>query len=151
VLLERVQPVVMTFSDGTHQWTGQTAFVGKLDNDVVVVKARFLTLDTDGASKEIRACDPTSQPDTALPDLNGGPNDANAIPYFVLPGCGDALNVEKCKANPPYRQLGLAKGDLAAVISDNKTAFAIAADVGPEKHFGEGSVALHRGLGHEAV
>ena len=57
VLLQKAQPAVVTFSDGTMQWKGQTVAVGKLDNGVVVVKARHMALDTDGASQEIRACD----------------------------------------------------------------------------------------------
>ena len=151
VLLQKARPAVVTFSDGTTQWKGQTVSVGKLANGVVIVKARNMTLDTDGASQEIRACDRTAQPGTALTTPQGKPTDANVIPYFVLPWCGGAANAERCKANPPHRQLGLRKGNLAAVISGDKLVFAIAADLGPEKQFGEGSVDLHRRLGHETV
>jgi hypothetical protein len=151
VLLQKAQPAAVTFSDGTTWWKGQTVSVGKLANGVVIVKARHMTLDTDGASQEIRACDKTAQAGTALMTPQGRPTDANAIPYFVLPGCGGAANRERCTANPPYRQLGLRKGNLAAVISGEKIAFAIAADLGPEKQFGEGSVELPRRLGHETV
>jgi hypothetical protein len=151
-LLVKSKPAVVTFSDGSSSWTGQTDSVSRLDNGkAVIVRSKFLTLDTDGASKEIRSCDSTAQAGTALSDSNGKPTDADVIPYFVLPWCGGATNKTKCKANPPYRQLGLQKGDLAAVISGDKLAFAIAADIGPEKHFGEGSVELHRQLGHETV
>ncbi len=82
VLFAKAHPAVVTFSDGTTRWTGQTVFVGKLDNGVVVVKARYLALDTDGASKEIRECDSSAQPDTALSDPDGKPADANVIPVF---------------------------------------------------------------------
>ena len=151
-LLVKSKPAAVTFSDGHSAWTGQTDSVSRLDNGkAIIVHSKFLTLDTDGASKEIRSCDPTAQASTALSDPKGNPTDANEIAYFVLPWCGDAADKTKCKANPPYRQLGLQKGDLAAVISGNKLAFAIAADVGPEKHFGEGSVELHRQLGHDTV
>lgn len=150
-LLAKASPAVVAFSDGTARWTGQTAFVGKLDNGVVVVKTRSLALDTDGASKEIRQCDSSAQRETALSDPQGNPTDANDIPYFVLPWCGNASNRATCKKNPPYKQLGLGMGNLAAVIFGDKVAFAIAADLGPEKHFGEGSVELHRRLGHETV
>lgn len=151
LLVQTAQPAVVTFSDGMTQWSGQTVSVDKLDSGAVIVRSRSMALDTDGASKEIRACDKTSQSETSLTDPKGRPTDANVIPYFVLPGCGDAADKIKCKANPPHRQLGLRKGDLAAVISGDKIAFAIAADLGPEKHFGEGSVELHRRLGHETV
>jgi len=53
VLLQKARPAVVTFSDGTTQWKGQTVSVGKLANGVVIVKARHMTLDTDGASQEI--------------------------------------------------------------------------------------------------
>jgi hypothetical protein len=150
-LLAKAQPAVVTFSDGTTRFTGQTVFVDRLDNGVVVVKTRTLALDTDGASKDIRQCDRTAQAHTALSDSEGNATDANAIPYFVLPGCGGASNRAACKKNPPYKQLGLGLGNLAAVIFGDKVAFAFAADVGPEKHFGEASVELHRRLGHETV
>src|SRR5688500_16844846 len=78
-LLQKAQPAVVTFSDGTTRWTGQTVSVGKLDNGVAVVKARHMTLDTDGASQEIRACDKTAQPETALATPQGKPTDANVI------------------------------------------------------------------------
>lgn len=151
-LLAMSKPAAVTFSDGSGTWTGQTDSVYQLDNGkAIIVRSKYLTLDTDGASKEIRSCDSTAQADTALSDSKGKPTDANQIPYFVLPGCGAATNKDKCKTNPPYRQLGLQKGDLAVVISGDKLAFAIAADIGPEKHFGEASVELHRQLGHETV
>ena len=151
-LLVNSKPAVVTFSDGQNTWSGQTKAVSLLNGGkAVIVHAKFLTLDTDGASKEIRACDHSAKAGTALPDLKGNPTDANEIPYFVLPWCGGAANQTKCEKNSAYRQLGLQKGDLAAVISGDKLAFAIAADVGPEKQFGEGSVELHRQLGHETV
>lgn len=151
-LLSKSMPATVIFSDGTSTWKTEGTSVSSLGaNRAVIVHSKGLALDTDGASKEIRACDSTAQPDTALSDAKGRPTDANSIPYFVLPWCGEAADKQKCKKNPPYAQLGLQKGDLAAVISEEKIAFAIAADVGPEKKFGEGSVQLHRQLGHETV
>jgi len=136
-ILRQAKKVEVTFSDGSKEWKRPTMFVGKLDNGVVVVKSSFMTLDTDGASEKIRACDPTAQPDTALSDPQGNPTDSNTIPYYVLPGS--------------RKQLGLRLGNLAAVLSGDKIVHAIAADIGPEKQFGEGSVELHRELGHETV
>ncbi|MEW6185849.1 MAG: glycoside hydrolase family 75 protein [Thermodesulfobacteriota bacterium] len=150
-MLQKAKPAVIHFSDDTIRWQGQTVFVGKLDNEVVIVKASYMTLTTDGATGEIRACDRTAQAETALRGPVGKPIDANAIPYLVLPWCGGAADRKKCKAHPPYRQLGLQMGDLAAVITGEKIAFAIAADLGPEKRFGEGSIELHRRLGHETI
>jgi hypothetical protein len=45
----------------------------------------------------------------------------------------------------------LRKGNLAAVISGNTIALAIAADLGPEKQFGERSAAFHWRRGHETI
>jgi hypothetical protein len=150
-ILARAKPVPIEFSDHSTAWEDPTVFVGALENGVVVVKARSMALDTDGASKDIRACDGTSQKDTALHGPEGQPIDANAIPYYVLPWCEGATDPKRCQKNPPYRQLGLQLGNVAAVIVRGKLAYAIAADLGPEKRFGEGSIELHRQLGHETV
>ena len=57
----------------------------------------------------------------------------------------------QCEAHLPHRRRGLHKGNFAAVISGNTIAFAIAADLGPEKQFGERSAAFHWRRGHETV
>jgi glycosyl hydrolase group 75 (putative chitosanase) len=150
-VLARAKPVQIAFSDKSTAWQDPTLFVGRLENGLVVVKSRSLALDTDGASQALRACDATSQADTALHDPEGQPIDANAIPYYVLPWCGGAADHGQCQQHPPYQQLGLQLGNVAAVIVRDKIAYAIAADLGPEKQFGEGSIALHRQLGHETV
>ncbi|MDF3835652.1 glycoside hydrolase family 75 protein [Cupriavidus basilensis] len=148
-LVAKASAAPVTFSDGTSQWIGNPFVYRTSNGKAIIVKAADLKLDTDGASKEIRACDNTSAAGTALPGPKGKPTDANITPYFVLPGCADAANKAACKA--PYKQLGMQLGDLATVISGDKIAFAIAADSGPEKKFGEGSIQLHRQLGHEVV
>lgn len=67
------------------------------------------------------------------------PVDADSVSYF-------SVNI------PVFHdsRFGLRKGDVAAVIYQNKLVFAVLADVGGRR-LGEGSLALHRELGHERV
>jgi len=96
----------------------------------------LLDLDTDGSSFATQ--DATGQSDTSLHQPNGKPVDSNAVPFFVLPG-----GFEK--------QFGIRLGDVAAVIFKEKIEFAVFADHGPKRKLGEGSIALHRSLGHETI
>lgn len=104
---------------------GQIYFDSKLD------------LDDDGSSYAKQ--DPDGQAQTSLSDAKGNGVDANAVPYFVLPVHGF------------YRTMGVKLGDIAAVIYNGKLAFAIFADAGPHNKIGEGSIELHRLLGHETI
>lgn len=139
----------MSFSDGSDKWEPSVRVVRKLPNGVVLVRAKRLTLDTDGASTDVRACDSSSQKDTSLSD-GGKPIDANSISYIVLPDCTKASG-PSCKNNRPEKQLGITVGNLAAVIANDRLAYAIAGDHGSEHHITEGSVHLHRLLGHETI
>ena len=100
-----------------------------------------LTLDTDGSV--FASQDPTGDSQTSIQNADGTPVDADAIPYFVLP--------EKNF----YQQFGIRLGDIAAVIYRDKIAFAVFADEygdqQTEEQLGEGSIALHRLLGHETI
>jgi len=96
----------------------------------------LLDLDTDGSS--FAAQDSTGQSDTSLHQPNGKPVDSNAVPFFVLPGGFEG-------------QFGITLGDIAAVIFRDKVEFAVFADRGPRRKLGEGSIALHRALGHETI
>ena len=96
-----------------------------------------LELDTDGS--RYASQDPTGQRDTALHQPDGRPVDANAVPYFVLPARGF------------YQRFGIRLGDIAAIIYRGRIEFAVFADTGPRLQLGEGSIALHRSLGHETI
>jgi glycosyl hydrolase group 75 (putative chitosanase) len=96
----------------------------------------LLDLDTDGS--EFAKQDPSGQPDTSLHHPNGKPVDSNAVPYFVLPGGFE-------------QKFGIELGDVAAVLFKEKIEFAVFADHGPRRKLGEGSIALHRALGHETI
>lgn len=73
---------------------------------------------------------------TALTDPTRLPSDprcyvdASQVPYVVAP--------------PDLVSRGVRMGDLAAVTRGPKTALAIVADVGPQGHYGEGSMELAR-------
>lgn len=95
-----------------------------------------LDLDTDGS--RFAAQDGTGQSKTSLRYADGKSVDADAVPYFVLPGGF-------------YHSKGISLGDVAVVIYQARIEYAVFADVGPEDKIGEGSIALHRSLGHETV
>jgi hypothetical protein len=95
-----------------------------------------LDLDSDGS--KYAAQDKTGQAETSLRYPDGRSVDADQISYFVLPGGF-------------YEKHGIKLGDLAAVIYGARVAFAIFGDTGPKSKIGEGSIALHRALGHETI
>ena len=85
---------------------------------------------------------------TALmpPDASGLPSpvDADRIPYVVIPISGpDAPRGEFT------RLTGVGVGDFGVVIWRGRTVPVIVADTGPWPKLGEGSLALHRALGHD--
>src|SRR6266849_5645288 len=96
----------------------------------------LLDLDSDGSRFAVQ--DLTGDPDTSLHQPNGKPVDSENIPYFVMPRAF-------------AEQFGIVLGDIAAVIFKDKIEFAVLADHGPSKKLGEGSIALHRSLGHEVI
>jgi Fungal chitosanase of glycosyl hydrolase group 75 len=96
----------------------------------------LLDLDTDGS--RFATQDATGQSDTSLHQPDGKPVDSDAVPFFVLPGGFEG-------------QFGISLGDVAAVIFRDKLEFAVFADHGPHRKLGEGSIALHRSLGHETI
>ena len=108
-----------------------------------------LAVDLDGSAF---ACGPTrgrmDQCPTSLmlidPHGREVPIDADAIPYVVIPEAGppDA-------AGEFTRLTGVGVGDFGVVIANGRTVPVIVADTGPFSKLGEGSLALHRALGHE--
>ncbi len=126
---ERARPVTQRFSHG-----GDSIFV--LPGGELYFEGP-LELDTDGSP--FYEQDPTGQADTSLHDRADRPLDANRVPYFVLP----------CKGF--CDKFGIRLGDIAAVIYGARIEFAVFGDCGPARKLGEGSIALHRALGHETV
>ncbi|NUP07199.1 MAG: hypothetical protein HOW73_14180 [Polyangiaceae bacterium] len=77
---------------------------------------------------------------TSLKGDDGNALDSDAVPYFVLP-----------LPTRAWTSLGVDLGDVAAVLHDNRVAFAIFGDYGPKNKLGEASLQLHRDLGYERV
>jgi hypothetical protein len=95
-----------------------------------------LDLDTDGSAYWKQ--DKSGQADTATHLADSTALDADSTNYFVLP-TGFA---------PKHH---IRKGDIGVVIFGLQLAFACYGDAGPSHHLGEGSIALHRALGHETI
>lgn len=79
-------------------------------------------------------------------DAAGGetPVDADTIPYVVIPEAGPDDT-----AGEFTRLTGVRVGDFGVVILGRRVVPVIVADTGPYRKLGEGSLALHRALGHE--
>lgn len=95
-----------------------------------------LQLDTDGSAYSKQ--DGTGQAVTSARDAAGKSMDSDKVNFFVLP-----LQF--------YARHGISMGDIGVVIRDTRVAYACFADAGPRSKLGEGSIALHRALGHETI
>lgn len=72
------------------------------------------------------------------------PVDADAVPYVVIPAAGP------CDVAGEFtRRTGVDVGDFGVVLIGGLEVPGIGADTGPYNKLGEGSLALHRALGHE--
>jgi hypothetical protein len=118
----------------SHHFAG-AQFLCKLPGGQIYFDSK-LDLDSDGSP--FAKQDRTGQAETSLRYPGGRSVDANAVPYFVLPGGF-------------YAQHGVRLGDVATILNKGMMAFAVFADVGPHGKIGEGSIALHRALGHETI
>ena len=126
---------------GIHR--DQSEIILKLQSGVLFFEAGMQT-DADG-SPRARDIDRFGQLETAFnfPNASGQKRfvDAESVHYIVLPDA--RLNTSERFFN----QMGLALGDIAAVIFDGHIEFAMFADVGPFGKLGEGSVRLVQALG----
>jgi hypothetical protein len=96
-----------------------------------------LELDTDGSVYNLQ--DDTGQAHTSTRyHIDRRSMDADNDNFFVLPGGF-------------YKQYGIFPGDVGVVIYNQWKVFACFGDVGPPEKLGEGSIALHRALGHETI
>jgi hypothetical protein len=117
-------------------------FMCKFPNGQIYFESK-LALDTDGSRFAVPDAngnkeDPSGQASTSAIDADGNFLDAEFINYFVLPGGF-------------YGKHGIRIGDIGVVIRDVRMCYACFGDVGPSTSLGEGSIALHRELGHETV
>jgi hypothetical protein len=104
--------------------SGQLYFDSKLD------------LDTDGSV--FHSQDGTGQGETSAKNPDKSSLDADLINYFVLP-------------KHFFQRFGIKIGDIGVVIFGIRKVYACFGDVGPPTKLGEGSIALHRELGHETI
>jgi Fungal chitosanase of glycosyl hydrolase group 75 len=140
-------PKTQTISEFFH---GKT-FMCKFPNGQLYFESK-LDLDTDGSRFAIPDAtghkqDPAGQATTSAIDADGNFLDADQINYFVLPG--------PCPHAPAgsafFRRHGIRIGDIGVVINGISIVYACFGDVGPCDKLGEGSISLHRELGHETV
>ena len=106
-----------------------------------------LDLDTDGKESPGIIYEISHQDKTSLRYPNNDSLDPNAVPFFVLPGLHSGVGPTKMTLGG----MTFALGDIAAVLFEDKIEFAVFADFGPPGKIGEGSIALHRSLGHETI
>jgi len=94
-------------------------------------------LDIDCDGKETTQCnlstDPSYMDQTAATDSNGDPLDAAALPFVVIPGRSAKFD---------YIDAGLGMRSVVAVIYEDKVAFGVLGDVGPQAIIGEASYAM---------
>lgn len=114
---------ILKFPDGAIFWSSKMA----IDADGPAAGPGYLTGST---------LDPDSGQDDTFYHIPGTSRGlpSETIPYIVLPGGTFVKNT------------GLAFGDAATVVFQNKVTAAICADKGPTKKIGEGSIRLHEAL-----
>ena len=119
-----------------------TAFL-KLKGDVIFYDAK-MAIDADGSQLSKRRGG-TNLPETAwhYPTPPGSSVDAEHVPYLVL----SSEFVAK-KYSDLRNGITIHIGDIAAVVYNGKTSYAIVADTGPACKIGEGSMRLHDELGN---
>ncbi|MFB9908245.1 peptidoglycan-binding protein [Allokutzneria oryzae] len=82
--------------------------------------------------------DPWFQPQTAWTQSNGKPLIADKLPFIVVPGISSTWS---------YKSANITGGTVAAVVHQDKVAYAVVGDVGPTSAIGEGSYRLAEQLG----
>lgn len=109
----------------------------KLTNGTIFYDGK-MGLDADGSPYSKNTPGQTDQPETSLRyPFPGKPSiNADRVPFIVIPLGGFDT------------ELGIAIGDIAAVVYKQKKVYAVVADKGPKCKLGEGSIQLHELLGH---
>jgi peptidoglycan hydrolase-like protein with peptidoglycan-binding domain len=82
--------------------------------------------------------DPSFQPNTSWNQSNGQPLNSAGLPFIVVPLSSSIWN---------YSTAGVAGGTVAAVVYQDKVAYAVVGDQGPSGIIGEGSYKLAQQLG----
>ncbi|MBQ0826834.1 glycoside hydrolase family 75 protein [Streptomyces tagetis] len=82
--------------------------------------------------------DPDFSPATAYSASDGGPLDAETLPYIVVPEPSGIWD---------HREHGVHGGSVAAVVHGDRVRYAVVGDIGPRDVIGEASYATAEGLG----
>lgn len=97
-----------------------------------------LDVDCDGGRTSVCMADPWYLPDTSTTGSDGLPIDAETVPYVVIP---------LPSARFTYGDHGIDLGQIALVTYQDRWAFGVFADEGPEDIIGEASYAMASTLG----
>ncbi|WP_205660443.1 glycoside hydrolase family 75 protein [Amycolatopsis antarctica] len=97
-------------------------------------------VDCDGRRTEERNedTDPSFLPETAWQQADGQHFDSARLPYIVVPSVNDTWH---------FGGAGIDGGTVAAVVHEDRVAYAVVGDIGPENMIGEGSYRLAEQLG----
>lgn len=117
----------------------------KLKDDVIFYDAK-MAIDADGSALS-KARGGTDLPETAwhYPTPPGDSVDAEHVPYIVL-----SKEFVSAKYAGLRQGVTIHTGDIAVVVYNGKTQYALVADTGPACKIGEGSMRLHDELGNRA-
>ena len=117
----------------------------KLNGDIIFYDGK-MAIDADGSALS-KARGGTNLPETSwhYPTPPGGSVDAEHVPYIVL-----SKEFVAAKYGNLRQGVTIHTGDIAAVVYNGKTEYAIVADTGPACKIGEGSMRLHDELGNKA-
>lgn len=116
-----------------------------LKGNVIFYDAK-MAIDADGSALS-KARGGTNLPEAAwhYPTPPGDSVDAEHVPYIVLP-----KEFVAAKYAGLRQGITIHTGDIAAVVYNGKTEYALVADTGPACKIGEGSMKLHDELGNKA-
>jgi hypothetical protein len=117
----------------------------KLNGDIIFYDGK-MAIDADGSALS-KARGGTNLPETSwhYPTSPGGSVDAEHVPYIVL-----SKEFVAAKYANLRQGVTIHTGDIASVVYNGKTEYAIVADTGPACKIGKGSMRLHDELGNKA-
>ncbi|HIV57573.1 MAG TPA: peptidoglycan-binding protein [Candidatus Stackebrandtia faecavium] len=140
-LRDRVSGCETQLSDGEYaENDGDAADIAVCESGGAVHWKADFDVDCDGQRSDQcnENTDPWYQPETAFPQSDGEPLNSATLPHVVVPGVSDIWS---------YKDAGIGGGTVAAVVFEDKVAYAVVGDVGPQTAIGEGSYALAEQLG----
>ncbi|WP_328370100.1 glycoside hydrolase family 75 protein [Streptomyces sp. NBC_00457] len=139
-LLARVRDCVPVSEGRYRRDAGAPATIPVCGTEEAVFWKADLDIDCDGRpGPHCNArTDPHFSDATAYPQSDGGPLDAESLPYIVVPVPSSLWD---------HSAHGVDGGAVAAVIHGDRVQYAVVGDTGPRDLIGEASYAAARGLG----